>query len=270
MGDVAADSLAPFDSLAAGYDAGFTESVLGRLLRAAVWRRLDACFAAGARILDLGCGTGEDAIHLARRGLSVVGIDAAPAMIAVARSKALQADVTARATFHTSSVESWAMDPTDRIAGSFDGAMANFGVLNCIEDLAPVTASLARVLRPGGRLVLVVMGPLVPWEWLWHLLRGSPRTALRRLRPGGVAWRGLLLRYPSPGPLSRSFSPTFRRLRLSALGVLLPPSEAAGLVERHPKFFSAMARIERRCGHWRPLPHLADHYILELQRQPEA
>ena len=55
--------------------AVFTESRLGELLRQAVWRRLDDVFRPGDRVLELDCGTGEDAVHLARRGVRVLATD---------------------------------------------------------------------------------------------------------------------------------------------------------------------------------------------------
>jgi len=58
-----------FEGLAFEYDTRFTDGFIGRLLRNVVWRRLDVNFRPGSRILDLGCGTGEDAVYLADRVL---------------------------------------------------------------------------------------------------------------------------------------------------------------------------------------------------------
>jgi len=88
-----------FDELAAGYDADFTAGAIGSLLRAAVWRRLGARFAAGDRVLELNCGTGEDAVHLASRGVRVLATDASAAMLEVARRKAAAAGVARRTFF---------------------------------------------------------------------------------------------------------------------------------------------------------------------------
>ena len=71
----------PFDAAAADYDASFSSSLLGGLMRRALWRRLDACFRSGDRVLELGCGTGEDAVHLARRGIEILAIDSSAAMV---------------------------------------------------------------------------------------------------------------------------------------------------------------------------------------------
>src|SRR5687768_4202797 len=77
----------PFDAMAADYDRSFSDSLIGTLMRRAVWRRLDAYFCPGDRVLELNCGTGEDAIYLGRRGVRVLATDIAPAMLDVARGK---------------------------------------------------------------------------------------------------------------------------------------------------------------------------------------
>jgi len=66
---------AAFDERAAGYDADFTNTPLGSALRTLVWARLDRLFTGAQRVLDLGCGTGEDAVYLAARGTRVLGRD---------------------------------------------------------------------------------------------------------------------------------------------------------------------------------------------------
>ena len=256
---------APFDALAATYDASFTTTPLGTLLREAVWRRLDARFAPGDRVLELACGTGEDAIHLAGRGVRVVAMDASAEMVETARRKA-------RATGLDGSIEVRHMSAEDLAAGEalpgpFDGAFSDFGGLNCVADLGAVSRALAGRLRPRAPLLLCVMGPLVPWEWAWYLGHGEPAKAFRRLRPGGVPWRGLTVRYPSIHTLRRAFAPDFRTLRTSAVGALLPPTYAEEWTRRHPRLLAGLARWERRLERVPPLPWLADHYLIELERR---
>jgi SAM-dependent methyltransferase len=255
----------PFDAAAEDYDRGFSDTPLGGRLRRAVWRRLDARFAPGDRVLELGCGTGEDALHLARRGVRVVATDAAPAMVEAARRKlaAGGAAVADPCEVRLLAIEDLAGEPA---GPPFDGAFSNFGGLNCVADLPAFARALAPRLRPGAPVLLCVMGPLAPWEWLWLLRRGRPREAFRRLRRGGVAWRGLTVRYPSIGRLRRAFAADFRLLRVSAVGALLPPTCFASWAARHPRLLAGLDRLERRLERVPPLPWLADHYLAELAR----
>ena len=110
------------------------------------------------------------------------------------------------------------------------------------------------------------MGPLVPWEWGWYLGHGQPRKAFRRLRAGGTPWRGLAIRYPSIGTLRRTFAPFFAQRRVGAVGALLPPSYAEPWAMRYPRVLGALAGCERRIETLPPLPWLADHYLIELER----
>ncbi len=251
-----------FDALAADYDARFTTTPLGTHLRNAVHRRLDARFAPGDRILELACGTGEDALHLGRRGVQVLATDASKVMIEKTRAK-----IAAAGLGDTIEARRLAIENLTSLSGSFDGAFSDFGGLNCVMDLGAVGQALADLLRPGAAVVLCVMGPLVPWEWAGFLIRGESRKAFRRLRRGGVEWRGITVRYPSPAALRRAFIPAFRPLRLSAVGALLPPTEWEAWAGRHPRLLAALARWERRLETMPPLPWLADHYLLELARR---
>ena len=81
----------PFDSLAAGYDREFTDTLIGAAMRQAVWSRLDAAFGPGQRVLELNCGTGEDAVHLGRRGVQVLATDVSARMLDATREKVARA-----------------------------------------------------------------------------------------------------------------------------------------------------------------------------------
>ena len=136
------------------------------------------------------------------------------------------------------------------------------------ERIRPLraAAALASHLRPGAPVLLCVMGPLVPWEWAWYLRRGEVGKAFRRLRPGGVAWRGLTVRYPSIRHLRQAFSGSFRTLRVGAVNAALPPTYYEAWTARHPRLLRALDRADRACERW-PLPWLADHYLVELERR---
>src|SRR5271165_6783532 len=73
-----------FDRIAGAYDDVFTRSAIGQAQREQVWRRMLQAFAVGERILELNCGTGEDARFLGARGRKIVACDASAEMIAIA------------------------------------------------------------------------------------------------------------------------------------------------------------------------------------------
>jgi len=262
---------APFDLIAEQYDDTFSESRLGHWLREAVWTHLDAAFQPGDHVLELACGTGEDAVHLAQRGVQVTATDASEGMLAVARRKVQQEDLGSRVNLRHFDMNGPEALPLDHDLQPFDGVFSNFGGLNCVDDLPALARKLARCTRPDASVVLVVMGPYCPWEWGWYLLHGRPRTAFRRLRSRVEAHVGagrtLSVYYPSPARLAQAFHPGFRPVQTFGIGALLPPSYGSGLVDRHPAFFARLRTLEQRLHGRRPFTALNDHYLILLERR---
>lgn len=116
-------------------------------------------FAAGPvqAILDLGAGTGNHALSLARRGYEVVGIDLATAMVEIAQRKATEAG--SRIDFRHGDLRTVTVDQ------KFDAVLLMFAVLGYQRTDADVRAALANArahLRPGGVLVFDLWyGPAV-------------------------------------------------------------------------------------------------------------
>jgi len=250
-----------FDQLAGTYDDTFTSTRIALLNRQAVWRRADAVFARGSTILEMNCGTGEDAAHLAARGVRVHATDVSPEMLRVASEKLAKRNLSEAVRLSRLAWEE--LDSLPEAA--YDGVLSDFGGLNCVLDLDAAAAALARRLRPGACALLCVMGPFAVWDWIWYGLRLQPSRAVRRLRPD-ARWRGIPLRYPSPRRLARAFSADFRIRRVGAIGILLPPSFAESLVARWPRLMAALDRWERRLETAPPLYCFADHYLIELER----
>jgi demethylmenaquinone methyltransferase/2-methoxy-6-polyprenyl-1,4-benzoquinol methylase len=99
----------------------------------------------GAAVLDVACGTGDLAIELARRGCDVVGADFSEEMLAHARAKE-----PGIAWEWANALELPYED--DR----FEAATVGFGARN-FSDLARGVSEMARVVRPGGRVVILEM-----------------------------------------------------------------------------------------------------------------
>ena len=259
-----------FNAVAADYDRTFTETPLGRLLRRRVWQKLEATFQPGQKVLELACGTGEDAVWLARHGVHVTATDTSAEMVAAARRKAQAASLDGRITWQHMSLQQLGAGraPAPTAGSHYDGAFSNFGGLNNTQQWPGVAEALGKLVRRDGIVLLVVMGPVCPWEIGWHLLRGQPRRAFRRLDGAATATVGgtkVPVWYPSPRRLRRDFSPWFRHLKTESLGLWLPPSYLGHLVARWPRLFAWLDGVERASAGltrgW------GDHYIAVLERR---
>ena len=96
----------------------------------------------GSRVLDVGCGSGELLAYLDRLGASPAGIDPAPGMVALARSRVAGADVRLGSFEHLP----W-------LDGSFDVVTA-FNALQFADDTLDALAECVRVVRPGGHVAV--------------------------------------------------------------------------------------------------------------------
>ena len=255
-----------FDRVAKSYDDLFTHTAIGMAQRKQVWSKLIATFPAGRRILELNCGTGEDARFLARSGRSVVACDASMEMIEVARRRNLGEGRIANLTYLQLANEDLDWLPAKEV---FDGAFSNFSGLNCVFDLAPVARNLANLVRPGGRVLLCVWGRFCVAEMLWYLLHGQKQKAFRRFSDVVAARLGELtisVTYHRLREIRRSFSPWFQLKTQRAVGLFVPPSYTEQWMGQHKKMFAQMEWLDLVCGEWPVLRDLGDHVLLEFVR----
>lgn len=260
-------SKSPFDDEAAGYDDAFTASEIGQYARARFWRQADALFPEGARLLELGGGTGEDACHFAARGMRVVLTDASAGMVQAAHAKATARGLDARIVAQALDMARLGDAEIAATLGTFDGAYSNFGAVNCVEDLRGLSRGLAEALAPGAPLLLCVMGPLVPWEWGWFLARGQFGKAFRRLGRDGTAWRGLRVRYPGPKRLAAAFSEHFTYRGARVVNAFLPPSYAGAAFQRPSRALALLDACDERWQQSGLLARFSDHYLAHFERK---
>jgi demethylmenaquinone methyltransferase / 2-methoxy-6-polyprenyl-1,4-benzoquinol methylase len=237
---------AMFDRIAGVYDLMNTAMTAGLHHR---WRARAVDLARvgpGSRVLDVATGTGDMAIELARRVApdgEVVGSDFAEGMLDRARSKALAGDARAlRPRFEWADAMRLPYDE-----GSFDAATVGFGARN-FEDLARGLSEMARVVRPGGRVVVLEItnptrAPLSHFYALWFdriipqlgRLAGALGALTAQLRGGrpqssiGDAYSYLpnsVKRFPSPAALAAEME----RAGLEEIHYLLT---AGGIVAIH-------------------------------------
>lgn len=264
-----------FDALAPDFDRRFGAWASVAAQRRAVRHVLLDTFPAGASLLELGGGTGEDALFLAARGRTVHLTDGSPEMVRRSKEK-IKEKAKAAGLASKVSAERVAIEELESFADRrekngqplFDGCYSNFAAFNCVADLAAAGRALARLVAPGGHALLVVFGPFCPGEVLTLTLRGRPAAAFRRVsrRPvfARVGGSEFTVTYPTPRTFARAFAPFFSLRESRGIGVFVPPSSAEPFVSRFPLVLSVLEGMDRLLE--RPLALLGDHVLLDLVR----
>jgi SAM-dependent methyltransferase len=197
-----------YDRYAAIYD----DVLGGSRLRSEIWEIADRFFRPGMHLLDLGCGTGDDARHFAGRGLRVTAVDISAEMIARTRLKCSD-------SVHCVEADMQTYCPSNV---TFDGVLCNFSALNHVSDLT----WLGRLsLTHGSYVLLTTLGRFYPLESAIFLLKGKPRLAFRRF---GGSCVGLIeglhyqVYYHSLRAIQHGLGPRFELREFSGLRALQP------------------------------------------------
>lgn len=245
-----------FDSLAASYDTTFGLSPTGRLFRFRLAERVLSEAPRGARILDIGCGTGEDAVWLSAQGYAVHGIDESPGMIEAARAKAKERHSTA--TFECRTVQSLSAE-----SSRFDAVISNFGALNCVP-LGTWAGIVPGLLTAPGRAFVVLMGRRPLPEGVRRGFGAADRGPTAEARIGASS---VVVRYESVEEVRRALAPSATVSRVEALGCLLPGPGYQGFARRHPILVGFLAMGESVVRDAPFFNGRGDHTLFEFHRR---
>jgi SAM-dependent methyltransferase len=188
---------------------------------------------AGKDVLEIGCGTGVHARLLAAAGANVTAVDLTPTAVELTRRRlelhGLHADVR--------EADAESVPFAD---ASFD-FIWSWGVVHHSEDTRRVLAEIARVLRPGGRLSLMVYHRSSITYWVqYQLIRGVLGAKLLRMRPAEIANRysdGVIARHYTRRELADLLSPWFEDVQTQVMGQLGEAVPLPGGVRRHVERF---------------------------------
>lgn len=257
-----------FDSVAADYDGPRGNNALIQDMRNEMWRWLDATFAPGSRLVDIGCGTGLDAIRMAESGHHVTATDWSPQMVQRTSDRAASRQLMERV--RVLALGAHELQKLDG-QGAYDGAYSNLGPLNCVPDLGDVARECARLLRPGGALVFTVIGRICPWEIAHYLRRGKWARArvrfARGLVPVGMNKHTIWTRYYQPREFYRAFAEAFSLEHYRGLCVFAPPPYLTSIRERHPTTYERLWRLDRRIAGWPALRAAGDHFLVVMRKR---
>jgi ubiquinone/menaquinone biosynthesis C-methylase UbiE len=261
-----------FDALAAEYDSVFSESQTGMAQRR-VTRQWLMNFLHGKhnlKILEINCGTGEDALWLASLGHTVTATDHSEAMIRRAQYKASTNKTVAAVNFLSCSF----MELETTFNGQqFDLVFSNFAGLNCASpaDLAAINNQLQKLLSDEGHLAVVIFGKYALWEFMYYAAKGQFREAGRRWghQPVMIALAANVIQPVYYYSVARfiHLMPSFRLVRKHPVGLCIPPSYLEKAMQKRPLLFKRLVKLEAQTIKFPGFSVLADHTYLLLKKQ---
>jgi len=261
----------PFDHIAATYDASFTNTPIGQLQRKLVWNYIEKIIPAlpGTEILELNCGTGEDAVLFSEKEFNIMATDISEEMLKVTEKKVEQFSLQQKVNLKYVDLERFDETHFDK---KFDLVFSNFGGLNCIqpESLKRFIQKMPALLNPGGRLIAVIMPKYCLWESLYFILKFQFTKAFRRWTNDEVqanlngtitsAW------YYNPATIQGWSKEILSVIDYRPVGLTLPPSYMEKYFESKNKTLMRLNSLEAKLTRFSSLSKFADHYVIDLKR----
>ena len=250
-----------FSKQSTQFDQIEEENEILKFMRERIHRRALKHLKKGDYLLELNCGTGIDATFFAMNGIRVKATDVASGMIEQTKKKTekfnLQNMISAEQCSYT------ALNKLNE--GPFDAVFSDFGGLNCVSDLSEVVTGIKSKLKKGGKVILVIMPPICPWE-IALALKGSFKTAFRRLKKSGaeshVEGEHFTSWYFTPSQVAKAFGPEFKIEALEGLGSLVPPPYLENFPKKFPRLFKALGKMEEKVSTLSPFNRWCDHFII--------
>jgi ubiquinone/menaquinone biosynthesis C-methylase UbiE len=253
-----------FDVAADRYDDDERKSVVRRIMRIRSLELLKATFRAGQRMLEISCGTGTEAIELAKLGIRIVATDISRQMIS--RTKQRVEKEQLQDTIHVSQLAAHEIGVLQARYGpeSFDGAYSSFGALNCEPRLKEVVSSLTDLLKPRSSFICSVINKLCLFDFAVNSLLWKKTDRFANLSPH-LGSGELLPRYYSVREFRRIFQ-GYAVAGVRALPTLLPPPYFKRHVGWLRPAILAISPLDWKLGRFYPFNRIGDHFIVTFRK----
>ncbi len=174
-------------------------------------------------ILDIGCGTGEQSLFLAKKGYRVLGMDISKEIIKSAGDRIKEAELKDKVSFIIASAE--ALPFRDK---SFDGLISIFGVFSHVPKASHAFQEMHRVLKNGSRAVITVVNRWNLTWWIKALFSGRMNWLIYALKNKEYIVDGLWTYYFSKSELKKMFREIGFKVRIGSILLLIYPTIGAG------------------------------------------
>jgi ubiquinone/menaquinone biosynthesis C-methylase UbiE len=260
----------PFDKIASVYDELFTRTAIGKMQRNIICTYLDDSLPVSQQIniLELNCGTGEDAVYFANKGLGVVATDVSDEMLKMTKEKINKLGISNYVTtkkLDLTNVSDFNFDQ------KFDLVFSNFGGLNCVdkESLKNLSVVLSSILKDRGRIIFVLMPKFSLWDSFYFLMKIKLNKVFRRSssKPLNVSLNGGNVQtfYYSPKEIANIFSNKFKVQNIKPVGFFIPPSFLNKLFLKKNKKLRMLNMFESSVYNFSFLANFSDHFLIDME-----
>jgi ubiquinone/menaquinone biosynthesis C-methylase UbiE len=255
-----------FDRASATYDRDEAGNLTRAMMRAVSLQVLKATFRPGQRILEIGCGTGTEAVELAKVGILVVATDISRQMISRVKDRVRAQNLASRVQVHQMAAHDISKLQTEYGQNGFDGAYSSFGALNCELNLGQFASSLAKLMKKQSRFVCSIINKICLFDLVLNPFLLKRNSRLNRYPTLNIGNRMLVTRSYSPREFAKMLRPFFIVEGMRGLPTVLPPP----YFDRHIMIFRPAMRnllpLEWRLGGLFPFNQFGDHFLATFRK----
>jgi ubiquinone/menaquinone biosynthesis C-methylase UbiE len=251
-----------YNEQAHSYDDDLARGHLAVKIREHLQKKLAKNFKKEEHILEIGCGTGTDAIFIAEKGIFVTAIDPSKKMLEIAKRKVTDSGTGT----HIELINVRGEDIIKLQNQVFTGAYSNFNALNHLEDLKKFSMDLASILQPKSKVYIVMLNKMCFIESFMHLLLLKPILAYKKLTDR-QATLSVKLKLFFPRRVKEIFSAHFDTVSITGFGIFIPPDNFSRLYRRLKVFFNIAGLFEVIISSVYPFYSFCDHYLIEMEKR---
>jgi len=216
------------------------------------------------KILELNSGTGIDAEFFASLGYIVHCTDLSDGMIERMKIKFSAEKFSDKVT-----IQQCSFTELDKIGNKkFDFIFSNFGGLNCIPDLKESTKFYPSLLNKNGRVCLVILPTICPWEII-QLFRGKLKVAFRRFNKKGVLANvegiKICTYYFSVSRVMKALGKNFKLLKVESLALFTPIPQMEKIPKKYPGLARLFNKMDEKISGIFPFNRIGDHIIITAE-----
>jgi ubiquinone/menaquinone biosynthesis C-methylase UbiE len=258
-----------FDSASEEYDYTISHNYINSWIRKRSINELRKITKTSDVLLEIGCGTGSEAIQISRNVKGVIATDISERMLDLLKRKveAKRLDrkiIAARArASEISSVKDLLPEGRVRVAYSFNGA------LNCEPDIERVPGELSKIVREDGYFLCSIRNTLCLSEALSHsIVLQFDKISTRKDQPIMVSVGGMDIPsyYYPPTRFAQLFRPHFRVKKMVGLPAFLPPAYLSNYYLRTGSIRLILEKLEFALGNRFPFNRVGDQTLFVFQR----